>query len=544
MQPGYNRREVLRWAAGGLAAAGLSSAGAEEPAAPAGRVEGHPVGAEVGRKVLADGGNAVDAVVAAALAVTVVAPQQCGPGGYGGHLTVALDGGKTVTAIDFNTAAPAAATAEMFVPGADGKVKGAVNEHGWLAAGVPGILAGLQLALDKFGSKPFADLVAPAISYARDGFKVEAGLATAIKSNAARLARDPATAKLLLPDGESPKAGAVLRNPDLAALLDDLAKAKSVEPLYRGDPARRIAAAFKAGGGLVTADDLAAYRARLAEPLALTWRGFTLRTPPPTAGGATVLEALAILQALGWDGWKSDDVRSARAALEAHRLAWDDRLKLLGDPGEEAGPARGLIGEEHAKRQAERVARALADGKPAEARSDGRGAGGTVHLSAADGKGNWAALTLTHGDSFGAQVTVPGLGLTLGQGMSRFDPRPKLPNSPGPGERPLHNMCPTVVLRDGKAVAALGARGGRKIVNAVFGVLAQLVGRGASFEEALAAPRLHTEGALAVGLEPKWPDAEAARLKEVGYTVSRTTSAYVSAVWSDPKGGAIRGGSR
>src|SRR5262249_36965098 len=154
-------------------------------------------------------------------------------------------------------------------------------------------------------------------------------------------------------------------------------------------------------------------------------------------------------------------------------------------------------------------ARALAEGKPVEAATDGRGAGGTVHLSAADGKGTWAALTLTHGDSFGAQVTVPGLGLTLGQGMSRFDPRPKHPNAPGPGKRPLHNMCPTVVLRDGKAVAALGGRGGRKIPNAVFGVLVQLVGRGVSFEDALAAPRLHTKGALAVGLEPKWPDAEA-----------------------------------
>jgi gamma-glutamyltranspeptidase/glutathione hydrolase len=544
MRPGYNRREVLRWAAGGLAAPGLSSAGAEEPPAPAGRVEGHPVGAEVGRKVLADGGNAVDAVVAAALAVAVVAPQQTGPGGYGGHLTVALEGGKTVTAIDFNTAAPAAATPEMFAPGADGKVKGAINQHGWQAAGVPGILAGLQLALDKFGSKPFADLAGPAISYARDGFKVEAGLATAIKSNAARLAKDPATAKLLLPDGEPPKAGAVLRNPDLAALLDELAKAKSVEPFYRGEPARRIAAAFKAGGGLVTADDLSAYHARIVEPLKLTWRDFTIRTPPPTAGGATVLEALAILQALGWDGWKADDPRSARATLEALRLAWDDRLRLLGDPGKEAGPARSLLAEGYAKGQAQKVARALADGKPAEAGTDGRGAGGTVHLSAADGKGNWAALTLTHGDSFGAQVTVPGLGLTLGQGMSRFDPRPKHPNSPGPGKRPLHNMCPTVVLRDGKAVAALGGRGGRKIVNAVFGVLVQLLGRGAAFEDALAAPRLHTEGALAVGLEPKWSDAEAARLKEVGYTVSRTASAYVSAVWADPKGGAIRGGSR
>jgi gamma-glutamyltranspeptidase/glutathione hydrolase len=544
MQPRYNRREALRLAAGGLAVAGLTSAADGEPAPARGRVEGHPVAAEVGGKVLADGGNAVDAIVAAALVVGVVAPQQCGPGGYGGHLAVALDHGKTVTAIDFNTAAPAVATEDMFAPGPDGKVKGAVNETGWLAAGVPGVLAGLQLALDRFGSKPLADLIAPAAAYARDGFKVEAGLAAAIKSSAPLLAKDPASAKLLLPGGEPLKAGAVLRNPDLAALFDELAKAKSVEPFYKGEPAKRIAAAFKAGGGLVTAEDLATYRARPVEPLALSWRGFSIHTPPPTAGGATALEALAVLKALRWDEWKADDARSARAAVEALRLAWDDRLTLLGDPGKEAGPAPGLLGDDHAKRLAERVARALKEGKPAEAGTDGRGAGGTIHLSAADGKGNWAALTLTHGEAFGARVTVGGLGLTLGHGMSRFDPRPKHPNSPGPGKRPLHNMCPTVVLRDGKPVAALGGRGGRKIPNAVFGVLLALVGRGASFADALAAPRMHTEGGLSVSLERAWPDAESARLKEAGYTVTRAASAVVSAVWADPNDRAVRGGSR
>jgi gamma-glutamyltranspeptidase/glutathione hydrolase len=544
MRRGYDRREVLRLAAGGLAAAGLPATGSGAAPQPKGRVEGHPIAAEVGRKVLADGGNAVDAIVAAALAVGVVAPQQYGPGGYGGHMTLALDGGKVVTAIDFNTAAPAAATKDMFAPGADGKVKGAVNEHGWLAAGVPGVLAGLQLALDRHGSRPFADLVAPAAALARDGFPVDAGLAGALRSSAPRLRKDPATAKLLLPDGEPPKAGTVLRNPDLAALLESLARAKSVEPFYRDEPARRIAAAFQAGGGLVTADDLAAYRARVVEPLRLSWGGFSIHTPPPTAGGATVLQALAILEALGWDGWKADDPRAARAGLEALRLAWDDRLRLLGDPGQEPGPAPRLLGAEHVKRQADQVARALKDGKPVRAEADGRLAGGTIHLSAADGRGNWVALTLTHGNSFGAQVTVPGLGLTLGQGMSRFEPRPKHPNSPGPGKRPLHNMCPTVVLRDGRPVAALGARGGRKILNAVFAVLAHLVGRGRTPEEALAAPRLHTEGGLTLGLERGWPPADIDRFLDVGYTLSRAPSAVVSAVWAGPNDEGIHGGSR
>src|SRR5262249_11948180 len=152
-----------------------------------------------------------------------------------------------------------------------------------------------------------------------------------------------------------------------------------------------------------------------------------------------------------------------------------------------------LLSEAYARQSAARVEAALRDSKPVAAESDGRAADGTVHLSAADTQGNLVALTLTHGGHFGARVTVDGLGLTLGHGMSRFDPRPGRPNSPGPGKRPLHNMCPTVVLRAGKPILALGGAGGRKIPNAVFEVLLQYVGRDASLEDAIAAPRLHTE---------------------------------------------------
>jgi gamma-glutamyltranspeptidase/glutathione hydrolase len=540
----YDRREVLKFAAAGAAAGlGAMRLAAEEPRSQ-GHVEGQPVAAKVGISVLVNGGNAVDAIVAAALTVTVVAPHQTGPGGYGGHMTLALDGGKKITAIDYNSAAPAAAKPDMFPLNAEGKVKGNINQHGWLAAGVPGILAGLQLAIDRYGTKSFAELVAPAIHFARDGFPADGSLMGSLRATRASLANDQATARIYLPDGELPKMGATLRNPDLAAMLDELAKAKSVEPFYRGDIAKRIAAAFKNNGGLVTEEDLAAYRAREVEPLDYTWRGHSLRTPPPSAGGATVLEALAILKALHWDEWPPDDFRSSRGALEALRLAWDDRLKYFGDPGKTDGPIGRLLGDEHIQKLAGKVEQALKDGKPVPTETDGRGATGTIHLSAADGKGNWAALTLTHGGAFGAQVTVPGLGLTLGHGMFRFDPRPDHPNAPGPGKRPLHNMCPTIVLREGKPVLAIGGRGGRKIPNALFEVLSHYVGRGTPIEEALAKPRMHTEGGLKLDLEQSWPDATAAKFKEGGYTVARAPSAYVSTVWADAKSGAIRGASR
>jgi gamma-glutamyltranspeptidase / glutathione hydrolase len=529
-----NRRDALKLAAGVCLGGGLAPLGAAEPAT-GGVVEGLPEASKAGAAILVAGGNAVDAAVAAALVAGVVAPHLCGPGGYGGHMVVGSPDGQ-VTGIDFNSTAPAAATPDMFPMGENGRVKGEINFYGWKAAGVPGTLAGLDVALTRIGTRKLADVAEPAIRAARDGFPVSTYLANSVRGNRARLARDPELAKLLLPGGEPPKAGDVLKNPDLAAMFEALAERGSVQSLYRGDIAARIAAAFRANGGLVTETDLAAYRAREVEPLAFTWNGLTVRTPPPTAGGATVLEALAVLKALGWDRWAADDPRLGRARLEGLRLCWDDRLKFFGDPDKADVPLARLLDTAHATELAAKVTQALRDGKPAPAQSDGRTAGGTVHLSAVDSRGMMVAVTLTHGGSFGAQVAVPGLGLILGHGMSRFDPRPSHPNAPGPGKRPLHNMCPTVVLKDGRPVLALGGRGGRRIPNAVFEVLARHVGRGAAPADAIAAPRLHTDGSLRVELEPSCPEADAAPLKEIGYTVARAPSAVVSAVWRDGSG--------
>jgi gamma-glutamyltranspeptidase/glutathione hydrolase len=534
----HDRREVLKRAGGallgGFLGIHLPTRAGEGAAAVKSCVTGQPEAAKVGTDVLAAGGNAVDAVVAAALTAGVVAVPSCGIGGYGGHMVLATADGKKVTAIDFNSAAPAAAREDMFPLDEKGQVKDNVHLHGWLAAGVPGTLAGMQLALDRYGTQPFAKLVQPAIQFARDGFEVRTGFANATRVARPQLLKDAGSAKLLLDKGEPLKAGSTFRNPDLADLLQTLAERKSAESFYRGDIGAKIAAAFKKNGGLVTAEDLANYRAREVEPLSLTWRGYTIRTAPLTAGGLTILQALAALKALAWDRRPVDDPRTTHALIEALRVAWDDRLKRLGDPEKAKVPVERLLSEDYARQTADRVEAAVKAGKPVSAASDGRNAGGTIHLSAVDANGMMVALTLTHGESFGARVTVDGLGLILGHGMSRFEPRPGHPNAPGSGKRPLHNMCPTVVLRDGRPVLALGGRGGRKIPNAVFQVLAHYVGRDASLADAVAAPRPHTEGDLNLLVEPKWPEAEMAYLKKIGYAVRNGASAVVDAVAFDP----------
>lgn len=542
MEQRYQRREVLTIA--GSAWLGNIfvdiAHGAAEETKSRGCVVGQPEAAQAGGEVLAAGGNAVDAVVTAALVAGVIAPHQCGPGGYGGHLVVARAGGQRVMGIDFNTAAPHAARADLFSLDADGKVKGRANMYGWLAAGVPGTLAGLQLALDHYGTRSFRQCVQPALHLARDGFAVSKSLADSTRAARAQLLKDPATARLLLRQGEPLTAGSTFRNTDLAKMLQALADDNSVEAFYRGDIGRQIAAVFKKNGGLATAEDFAAYRAREVEPLQLTWRDCSIYTAPLTAGGATVLEALGILKELGWDKWEEGAAKNNRARLEALRLAWEDRLRWLGDPEKEKVPIDRLLSPEYARRQAGRVREALEKGVPIRTSVERGSAGGTIHLSAADTQGNLAALTLTHGSHFGARVTVPGLGLILGHGMSRFEPRTGHPNSVGPGKRPLHNMCPTVVLRKGVPVAALGGAGGRKIPNAVFEVLLRYIARGLSLEQAVAAPRLHTEGDLHVLVEERWPKEQIEQWKEIGYTVAVGPHARVSAVSFDPHSKAVR----
>ena len=523
-----SRREMLA-AAAAIAVASQSSRAAAETG---NRVEGLPVAAKVGAGAYANGGNAVDAVIAAAFAATVVAPQLCGVGGYGGHFIAAIHGGKKIVAIDFNSTAPAAMTDDFFAD------KLEAQQHGWLSAGVPGTLAGLQVAVKNYGKLDLKSAIAPAAAIAKDGIAVDAMLATAILSNKANLAKDPATAKRFLPMGEPLKLGQTLRNPELATLLAAFVKADSVDDFYRGDAAKLIAKSFRANNGLVAERDLENYRALHVKPAEWSHGQRTIFTPPPTSGGVTVLQTLALLDGLGWGAWPADSAKSIRGRVEAMRLAWHDRLRTLGDPAMADVAWWELVDKDRITGQVKVIETALRDGKPVAATTDGRKATGTVHLSASDASGNFAAITLTHGGYFGAQVTVPELGVTLGHGMSRFEPKPGHPNSAGPGKRPLHNMCPTIVMERGQAILAMGGRGGRKIPNAVCEVLAQVILRGKLPTEAMAAPRVHTEGGMTVELEKAWPDATRKPLAEIGYAIKESTHAVVSAVWN--AGGGMR----
>jgi gamma-glutamyltranspeptidase / glutathione hydrolase len=553
----YGRREFLSYSGGALAAVAARQTFCANPSSKQrGLVVGLTEANEAGNAVLADGGNAVDAIIAGALVAGVVAVSRCGIGGYGGHMIIGLPRGEgdspifaskqekigtvpgRVTCIDFNSEAPAAARPDMFPVDAKGNVKGNINSTGWLAAGVPGTMAGLQLALEKYGSKPFAQLVQPAIRYAREGFPMN------FIRGLPYMRQDPGSAKLFFPGGKPLVKGKNYRNPDLADLLQKLAEKGSVDDFYHGEIARQIASAFQKNGGLVTERDLANYRALEVPPLDLEWRGHTIVTAPLTAGGLTILQTIATLKAMAND-WEKLPPGPARiqARLETMRIAWGDRLNLFGDPKFVHVPIERLLSEKYAQESAKKVRAAVAERRPVPISIEGRTGPGTLNLSAADGNGMMACVTFTHGNSFGAQVTVEGLGLLLGHGMSRFDPVPDRPNSIAPGKRPLDNMSPTIVLKGGKPMMAVGAAGGRRIVNGVLETIFHRIGGGLSLAEAMAQPRLHTEGDLTVHAESGRPEAEIQYLKKIGYTVRGPQQCYVSAVERDPTkpGGQIVG---
>ena len=540
MSKKFSRREMLRRTGQAAALGVLGFSPKLRPAqmlqskSPRGAVIGEEIGAKVGEKILGEGGNAIDAAVAAALMSCVATPSRCGIGGYGGHMTIVLKGGKKITSIDFNTMAPAAARPDMYPLDDKDQVQGRKNFFGWLAMGVPGTLAGVQLVLDRYGTRSFRELVQPAIEAAENGVVMTELLQRAIRSAAPRFRNDAGSSKLYLRDGQPPPVGERLRNPDLAKLLRTLAERNSVDSFYRGDIAQRLADKFKENGGLVTAKDLASYHAREVKPLSLNWNEFSIFTAPLTAGGLTVLQALSVLKEMNWAAMQ-DPLTSAHARLEAIRLAWKDRLALFGDPEKVKVPVEHLLSINYIRELAFKVEEAVKAKRPLEIPIRKHTDEGTNNISSVDAEGNMVAMTLTQGGTFGAQVTVDGLGLTLGHGMSRFDPHPEHPNAPAPGKRPLHNMCPSVVLHQGKPLLALGGAGGVRIPNAIYDVLAQYIARGMSIEEATAAPRLNCTGTLDVLAEEGFAKDSAVYLKEIGFKVQTAEGARVSAVTRDPK---------
>jgi gamma-glutamyltranspeptidase / glutathione hydrolase len=464
----------------------------------------------VGLDILKRGGSAVDAAVAIGFALAVTLPRAGNLGGGGFMLIHRADLNET-TAIDYRETAPAATTKDVFLD-ADGTADPFKSRYSGLAIGVPGTVAGLELAWRKYGSGKFsfADLIAPAIALARQGLIVDDDVVDSLPLAAKALSSHPSSARIYLrPDGSLPQTGDHLALDDLAATLETIA-VKGAAGFYSGPVAQKVVDAVNAAGGRMTIEDLAGYHALERQPVRGTYRGYeVVSMPPPSSGGAHIIEVLNILEGFPIAAQGLNSATSLHELAEAEKLAYADRAAYLGDPDFIKTPLAGLISKSYAEHlrgliatDRARPAVDIRPGEPQRYESDQ-----TTHFSIVDEAGNAVANTYTLNLPYGSGLVAEGTGVLLNNELDDFAAKPGAANAyglmggdtnaPGPMKRPLSSMSPTLVFKDGKLLMATGSPGGSTIISTVLQIILNVIDHGLNVAEAENAPRAHDQ---------LWPD--------------------------------------
>ena len=512
-----------------------------------------PNASEAGVEILRAGGNAVDAAVAVGFALAVTHPFAGNIGG-GGFMLIRLASGETAF-VDYREEAPGAASHNMYLDASGNLIPGASLE-GALASGVPGTVAGLALAEQKYGKLGLRRVMEPAIRLATGGFEVSYALAQDLRGESEKLGKYEESRRIFLRDGKYYEAGEIFRQPELAATLREIAE-HGPDAFYRGPIARQIAACMEKNHGLITLADLAGYQARMRPPLTGHFRGYTILTaPPPSSGGVGLLEMLNILEPL--DLGAPDSYASMHLIIEAQRRAYADRAEYLGDADFVKVPVAGLINKDYAARLRQEMLASRPDspvraGEPAAAESST-----TTHYSVVDPDGNAVSNTYTLNAGYGSGLTVESAGFLLNDEMDDFAAKPGSPNLFGliqgeanaiaPHKRPLSSMTPTIVLEDSAASGSsgqpalrlvLGSPGGGTIINTVLEVLLNALVFHLDIQQAVDLPRFHNQWMPdLVLLEATISEDTAARLREVGYTLKRVASlGDCEAIEVDPRTG-------
>jgi gamma-glutamyltranspeptidase/glutathione hydrolase len=494
------------------------------------------ISARTGADILKQGGNAIDAAVATGFAMAVTYPRAGNIGG-GGFMVIHLQGrGQEMAqdiAIDYRETAPAATTREIFL-GADGKPDNAKSRDSALSIGVPGTVAGLALALEKYGSGKFtlAQLVQPAIALARDGFVLTDDMADTLPAIYRRLARWPASVKIFSrADGTSLHQDDTLVQTDLAATLTAIAE-QGPRGFYQGSVAEKLANAVRDAGGIMTADDLKSYQAIIRTPVRGSYRGYDIVSMPlPSSGGTVLLETLNILEGFPMGQMKQGSTASLHLLIEAMKRAYADRARYLGDPAFINAPISALIAKDYAAKQRASIdldrATPAADVLSIKPPHEGSN---TTHFSVVDGLGNAVSNTYTLNFPYGVGMVAEGTGVLLNNELDDFTAAPGASNAfglvgyeanlPGPGKRPLSSMSPTIVMKDGKPVLVTGSPGGSRIISTVLQVIVDVLDYHMDVAAAVAVPRLHHQWLPdEVRVERGFPDDILAGLRAKGHHV-------------------------
>ena len=511
----------------------------------------HPLASQVGVDILKAGGNAVDAAVAVGFALGVVEPNASGIGGGGFMLIWFADTGKVVF-IDSREKAPKAATADMFELDEKGKVKPDARGlnpvvHGGRSVAVPGEVAGLLSALDKFGTMKRIQVIQPAIDHAEQGITVSPKLAGIITDNFEAIATFPASEKIFLNDGFPREAGDTLRNPDLANTLRLIAD-QGRDAFYHGPVAESIVDAVQSDGGLMTMEDLAGFDVSYRTPVTSTYRGYEIiSAPPPSSGGTHVIELLNIMENFDVEKMGLNSAQSIHAWAEAMKLMYSDRTKFMGDSDFIDVPLKGLTSKQYGRDQFARIDMNSVMNLPANGDPWTVESGSTTHFSVVDRHGNMVAYTKTINHFFASGITTPGTGIVLNDQMDDFDKRPGHANSIAGGKRPLSSMSPTLLLKDGKPYATIGSPGGKRILTTVAMLISDLVDFDMDIQSAINTPRINNYENGPLKIESRIPLDVQNQLRQMGHDlqVKKDFDLYfggAQGVVIDQKSGVMHGG--
>jgi len=463
--------------------------------------------------VLKKGGNAVDAAVATSLVLGVVAPAFSGIGG-GGFLMVHPRDGETLY-IDYREVAPRRAKPRMFELGADGEAVDFANSMGYRAVGVPGTIAGLTYALENYGTMKFGEVASHAVAFARQGFEVSTFLGAIMSNNVdnavTKFRRFPNAAKEWIKDGRTYRKGEKKLSPDYAKVLDSVTRG-GAEAFYKGAIAKAIADDMSRNGGLIDAEDFAAYSVQVRKPVKGTYRGYEVHAmPPPSSGGTAIIQLLNIFEDIDIGGMGLNSAGTIATMAKALAVVWPDLRRHVGDPAFVKVDADKLTSKEYAAK--------LWFGRGE------RGAGGdkgtknwTSHMSVVDKDRNVAAVTESIECYFGSGVVAPGTGFFLNDTMHDFDIIPEGPNAIAPGKRPRSNMTPTLLLRDGAPYLVAGSAAGPRIVTAVLQTILNVVDHGLDLQTAIDSPRFHYQGTGALKVESRIKPSVIKKLKDAGFS--------------------------